>query len=122
MKALPLPVDTTVIITAFPQTPVQTPSPAYRAIVQDAQSHVKRVDVQQFRVLRGGHPDPVLIDVRESDDWTKDHATGAVHITKGMIKHDIEAKIPKKMRPLSSCHSGARSALAAENEAATHTL
>ena len=114
MKVLLL--GATVTLAVFAQAPVPAASPAYRAVVKDAQSHVKRVDVLQFRALRSAHPNLVLIDVREADEWSKGHATGALHITKGMIEHDIEAKVPQMGATIVLyCHSGSRSALAAEN-------
>ena len=89
---------------------------AYHAIVQDAKAHVKQVDVEKFRALREAHPDLMFIDVRESEEWAKGHAAGALHISKGMIEHDIEAKVANKQALIVVyCHSGARSALAAEN-------
>lgn len=98
------------------QTPAPVPNPAYRALVKQTQAHVKRVDVQQYRVLRGAHPDLILIDVRETDEWAKGHAAGAIHISKGLIERDIEAKVANKdVFIVLYCHSGARSALAAEN-------
>ena len=89
---------------------------AYHAIVQDAKAHVKQVDIEKFRALRVAHPDFVFIDVRESEEWAKGHAAGALHISKGMIEHDIEAKVTNKGAVIVLYwHSGARSALAAEN-------
>jgi len=89
---------------------------AYRAIVQEAQAHVKRVDVQQFQTLRQAHPDFVFIDVRESEEWVKGHAAKALHISRGMLEKEIEGKVPAKDTTIVLyCHSGARSALAAES-------
>ena len=90
--------------------------PAYRAIVQEAKAHVQEVDVQKFQALRKAHPDLIFIDVRESEEWASGHAAGALHISKGMLEHDIEAKVANKQATVVLyCHSGARSALAAEN-------
>lgn len=103
---------------SFAQTsaPAAVPNPGYRAIVQEAQSHIKRLDIQQYRAFQQAHPDLLLIDVRETEEWTKGRAAGAVHISKGLIEHDIEAKVPdKEANIVVYCHSGSRSALAAEN-------
>ncbi len=98
------------------QAPAPAPNPAYRAIVQGARKHVNCLDIQQFRALRDAKPNSVLIDVRESEEWAKGHAAGALHIGKGVIERDIEAKVPNKDSIIVLyCHSGARSALAAEN-------
>jgi rhodanese-related sulfurtransferase len=97
-------------------TPAKAKNPAYRAIVQDAQSHVKRLDIQQFREWRDARRDYLLIDVREGEEWAKGHAAGAIHIGKGVLERDIEAAVPDKGASIVLyCHSGARSALAAEN-------
>jgi len=118
MKALLL--GATLAAVSLAQSPAPTPAkvanPAYRAIVQDAQAHVKRLDVQQYQALRHAQPNYMLIDVRDSDEWAKGHAVGALHISKGMLEHDIEAKVSNKDATIVLyCHSGARSALAAEN-------
>lgn len=108
----------TLVASSFGQTPVSSAvaNPAYRAIVQSAQAHVKRVDIQKYGLLREAHPDLLLVDVRETEEWAKGHATGAIHISKGLIERDIEGKAPDKDATIVLyCHSGARSALAAEN-------
>lgn len=92
------------------------PAAGYRAIVQDAQAHVKRIDIQQFKAWNDAHRNYVLVDVRESEEWAKGHAAGALHIGKGVLERDIEANVPdRKATIVLYCHSGARSALAAEN-------
>lgn len=96
--------------------PDKVANPAYRALVKAAQANVKRLDIQQFSAFREAHPGFVLIDVRENEEWAKGHADGAIHISKGMIEHDIEAKVADKNAAIVLyCHSGARSALAVEN-------
>lgn len=92
------------------------PNGGYRALVEEAKSHVNQVDVEKYRGLRQAHPDLVLIDVRETEEWLKGHVPGAIHISKGMLEHDIEAAVPQRDKVIVLyCHSGARSALAAEN-------
>jgi rhodanese-related sulfurtransferase len=96
-------------------TPGSTPS-AYSAIVKDARTHIKEVDAAKFQRLRQRHPELILIDVREDQEWSEGHAAGSIHISKGLIEHDIEAAVPQKDKYIVLyCHSGARSALAAEN-------
>lgn len=103
-------------VSCLAQPPAPAPNAAYRAIVKEAQEHVKRVDTQRFRELLAAHPDLTLVDVRETEEWTAGHAAGAVHISKGLIEHDIEARFPDKGAFLVLyCHSGSRSALAAES-------
>ena len=98
------------------QPPAKSANPAYQALVREAQAHIKHIDIQQFRTLREAHPDLIMIDVRETEEWAKGRASAAIHISKGLIERDIEAKVPNKgATVVLYCHSGARSALAAEN-------
>ena len=58
----------------------------------------------------------VLVDVREDNEWAKDHLPGAVHLGKGVIERDVEKQIPDTATPLVLyCGGGFRSALAADN-------
>jgi rhodanese-related sulfurtransferase len=56
------------------------------------------------------------VDVREESEFAKDHLPGAIHLSKGVIERDIEAKVPDLNAPLILyCGGGYRSALAADN-------
>ena len=58
----------------------------------------------------------VLIDTREESEWAAGHVKGAVHMSKGTIERDIEAKYPDKSAKLVLyCGGGFRSALVADN-------
>ena len=66
------------------------------------------------RLDRGEHF--LLVDVREESEYAKDHLPGAVHLGKGVIERDIEARVPDVNAPLVLyCGGGYRSALAADN-------
>jgi rhodanese-related sulfurtransferase len=57
-----------------------------------------------------------LVDVREDSEWAKGHLPNAIHLGKGVIERDIEAKVPDKNAELVLyCGGGFRSALAADN-------
>jgi len=88
-------------------------NPGFLALVNDAKSRVKQIDIQQYKsVPRDGH---VLIDTREDNEWTAGHAAGAVHLSKGIIERDIETQIPDKSATLVLyCGGGFRSALVAD--------
>ncbi len=103
-------------MSCFGQSASKSANPAYTALVKEAQAHVKRVDIAQYKTLRAAHPELYLIDVRETEEWDKGHAAGAIHLSKGTIERNIEEKVSKKdATVVLYCHSGARSALAAEN-------
>jgi len=88
-------------------------SPGFLALVNDAKSRVKQVDIEQYKKMpRDGH---VLIDIREDNEWAAGHAEGAIHMGKGIIERDIEATVPdKKQKVVLYCGGGFRSALAAD--------
>ena len=90
-------------------------SPAFLALVNEAKSRVKEIDIEAYRRMREEGRPHVLVDVREDNEWTAGHAAGAVHIGKGIIERDIEAMQPDKAAMLVLyCGGGFRSALAAE--------
>jgi rhodanese-related sulfurtransferase len=94
-------------------TPHKNHTPGFLALVNDAKSRVKQVNIDEYQKMpRDGH---ILIDVREDREWSEGHAAGAIHLGKGVIERDIEKEIPDKSKPLVLyCGGGFRSALAAE--------
>jgi rhodanese-related sulfurtransferase len=88
-------------------------NPGFLALVNDAKSRAKEVDIEQYQKMpRDGH---VLIDTREDNEWQAGHAAGAIHLGKGIIERDIETEIPDKSTTLVLyCGGGFRSALVAD--------
>jgi rhodanese-related sulfurtransferase len=88
----------------------------FLAIVNDAKTRVRELDVEQTRQRLAANPDARLIDVREDNEWEAGHAAGAEHLGRGVIERDIETKHPDKSAELILyCGGGYRSALAADN-------
>jgi rhodanese-related sulfurtransferase len=84
--------------------------------VNDAKSRVKETDVEGYKQMLERGEKPVLIDTREDHEFAAGHVTGAVHLSKGIIERDIEAKYPDKDTALVLyCGGGFRSALVADN-------
>ena len=72
------------------------------------------VDAVKSRMDRGDKF--VLVDVREESEFAKDHLPGAIHLGKGIIERDIEARVPELgAEMILYCGGGFRSALAADN-------
>lgn len=82
-------------------------------LVNDAKSRVKEINIDQYKQMpKDG---VLLIDVREDNEWAAGHAKGAIHLGKGVIERDIEAKVPdKSTKMVLYCGGGYRSALAAD--------
>ena len=91
-------------------------SKAFEALVEDAKSRVRHISLDEYKTLAAKGEAGVLVDVREESEWAAGHAAGAVHLGKGVIERDIEAKVPDTAAPLVLyCGGGFRSALAADN-------
>ena len=69
-------------------------SPGFLAIVQDSLSRVREISVDEVRGDMKSSADFALVDVREDSEWNAAHATGAMHLGKGIIERDIETAIP----------------------------
>ncbi|HET7183393.1 MAG: rhodanese-like domain-containing protein [Terriglobales bacterium] len=91
-------------------------SPRFLQIVNDAKKRVREttVDAIKSRLDRGERL--TIVDVREESEYAKDHLPGAIHLGKGIIERDIEAKVPDPSTEIVLyCGGGFRSALAADN-------
>jgi rhodanese-related sulfurtransferase len=90
-------------------------SNAFLDIVNDAKSKIQQIDSPQLAGCLAADPSAVLIDTREDGEFAAGHVVGAVHMGKGVIERDIEAKVPNRDTALYLyCGGGFRSALAAE--------
>lgn len=91
-------------------------SSKFSAICDDAKTRIKQTDVETVKARLDRGDDLLLIDTREDHEWAKGHIPGAIHIGKGVIERDIEAKVPDINREMILyCGGGFRSALAADN-------
>lgn len=91
-------------------------SSKFSAICDDAKTRIKQTDVETVKARLDRGDDFLLIDTREDIEWAKGHIPGAIHIGKGVIERDIEAKVPHTNREMILyCGGGFRSALAADN-------
>jgi rhodanese-related sulfurtransferase len=92
-----------------------THSPGFLALVNDAKSRIREVNIDRYREMVSAGDRHMLIDVREDSEWAAGHAAGAVHLGKGIIERDIESKVPDKQATLVLyCGGGFRSALAGD--------
>ena len=88
-------------------------NPGFLVLVREAKEQIKEIDVEAYKNLTETH---LLIDVREDHEFAAGHAQGAMHLSKGIIERDIEAKVPDKTATLVLyCGGGYRSALAAHS-------
>jgi rhodanese-related sulfurtransferase len=90
-------------------------SPRFLDIVHNAKQRVREITVDDVKQMLDSKTDFLLIDVREDNEWAKDHLPAAVHLGKGVIERDVEQRVPDTSTPLVLyCGGGFRSALAAD--------
>jgi len=93
-----------------------THSPEFLKLVNDAKSRIRETDIAGYKKMLAQGENVLLIDTREDSEWAAGHAAGALHLSKGIIERDIEAKVPDKQALMVLyCGGGFRSALAADN-------
>jgi sulfur-carrier protein adenylyltransferase/sulfurtransferase len=93
-------------------------SPTAAEVIRQIRGQVAEVDPAEVHDELGRNGDgPVVVDVRETQEWDAGHIPGARHVPRGYLESRIEGVAPDKSRPVVLyCASGQRSALAA------HTL
>jgi rhodanese-related sulfurtransferase len=90
--------------------------PRFLKIVDDAKTRVRETNVDEVKRKMDAGGKFLLVDVREESEFAKDHLPGAIHLGKGIIERDIEARVPQLDAELVLyCGGGFRSALAADN-------
>ena len=91
-------------------------SPQFLKLVSEAKSRVKETSVADVKRRMESGEKFLLVDVREDNEWAQGHVPGAVHLGRGIIERDIEAKVPEtSTKIILYCGGGFRSALVADN-------
>jgi rhodanese-related sulfurtransferase len=88
-------------------------SPGFLKLVDEVLPRVREIAVTDVRgrVAAGAR----FFDVREDNEWTAAHPSGAEHLSKGIIERDIERTVPDPNAEIVlMCGGGFRSALAAD--------
>src|SRR5262245_33270838 len=92
---------------------------SFAGYLKDVKSKIRETDVDAVRKIvaaRNGAngASPVLIDVREKDEWLEGFIPGARWISRGYLEQRIEDQVPQKAAEIVLyCAGGTRSALAA---------
>jgi rhodanese-related sulfurtransferase len=97
---------------------------SFPALLKDVKSKIRETDVETVATgvkARGGQSGdgngagPILIDVREKDEWTEGYIPGARWIPRGFLELRIEDQVPEKSSEVVLyCAGGTRSAYAAK--------
>jgi molybdopterin/thiamine biosynthesis adenylyltransferase/rhodanese-related sulfurtransferase len=88
--------------------------PTYRELLAEAKAEIDEIDAVEAREMIETS-DPLIVDIREQDEWDEGHIPGAVHIPRGYLESRIEPLAPDRDRSLLVyCGGGNRSAFAAK--------
>jgi sulfur-carrier protein adenylyltransferase/sulfurtransferase len=89
--------------------------PTYRELLEQIKAEIEEVDAVRARELLDSSEPPLLVDVREPDEWSEGHVPAAIHVPRGNLESRIERAAPDRARPIVLyCQSGNRSAFAAK--------
>ena len=89
-------------------------SPQFLKLVNESKKHVKETNVEDVKRRMDAGEKFVLVDVREDNEWQKDHAGQALHLGKGILERDLEKMVPDPDREIIMyCGGGFRSVLTA---------
>jgi rhodanese-related sulfurtransferase len=90
-------------------------SPGFLKVVNEARPRVKEVTIEEARERLAKNPKAVLMDVREDNEWQKQHAAQAVHLGKGILERDLEQMFgDPNTEIIMYCGGGYRSVLTAD--------
>jgi len=85
-------------------------------LLQRVKKDIKEVDAAGVQEALDSAQPPLLVDVRERDEYEEGALKGAVHIPRGYLEMQIENKEADRDRPIVVyCAGGVRSALAAQS-------
>jgi sulfur-carrier protein adenylyltransferase/sulfurtransferase len=89
---------------------------SFQDIMAEARKVIPEVSAQQVNEsLKNNGKSPVVLDVRESDEWRQGHLEGAISLPRGFLEIKVENAIPDKNTPIIAyCAGGVRSLLAAK--------
>src|SRR6478736_468103 len=87
----------------------------YREHLAATRREIREVTAAEAEQLLGAETRPVLVDVRERDEYEQGYISGAVHIPRGNLESRIENTVSDRNAPvILYCAAGNRSAFAAK--------
>lgn len=84
-------------------------------LLDNARQQILELNAKELHNYIKEGNNPVLLDVRGLDEWERGRLKGAVHIPRGNLEIQVEAKLPNKSREVVIyCAGGVRSLLAGQ--------
>jgi molybdopterin/thiamine biosynthesis adenylyltransferase/rhodanese-related sulfurtransferase len=99
----------------------ETTTRSGQQLIKEARSRIEEIDPSEVketldRASQNGNADqaPIILDVREQDEYERGHLPGAVHVARGHLETRVENALPDRdRRVIAYCSTQNRSALAA---------
>ncbi|MGH9278475.1 MAG: rhodanese-like domain-containing protein, partial [Acidimicrobiales bacterium] len=89
--------------------------PSYRDLLTQAKAQIREVDTKTADGLLAAPRPPIMLDVREADEYEQGALPGALHIPRGFLESQVENRITDRSAPVVVyCAGGNRSAFAAK--------
>lgn len=92
-------------------------SKTYSDLLADVRNNVRTISLEavKARLEDKSQPSPVLVDVREKDEYRGGYIPGALHLPRGFLEMQAEQRLPDKQAEIIIyCAGGTRSAFAAK--------
>ena len=77
-----------------------------RDLLKQARGIAPEIQPEQLRSSIHSGEDFTLVDVREGEEYRAGHLPGAVHLPRGFLELQVDAKLPDKSKPVSSIALG----------------
>ncbi len=87
--------------------------PTYRELLAQVRSEIDEISTADLHDRVEAGDAPLVLDVREPDEWQEGHVPGALHVPRGNLESRIEALVPDREQEIAVvCAGGSRSAFA----------
>jgi rhodanese-related sulfurtransferase len=83
-------------------------------LVNEAKERIREVTPSEVLAMQRQNAAVVYLDVREPNEWNLGHLPNAVHLPRGNLESNIEARVGRDETIVIYCARGNRSALAAD--------
>ncbi|RME43395.1 MAG: hypothetical protein D6791_15520, partial [Chloroflexi bacterium] len=83
-------------------------------VVAEARGQIDEIDIHTLKDQLDAGDGPVILDIREREEWEQGHIPGAHFIPRGFLELQVEEVVPDRDAPIVVyCAGGVRSALGA---------
>ena len=90
-------------------------SKTYPELLAEVRAQVETISLDALHERMQSQTPPLLVDVREKDEWRQGHIPGALHVPRGFLEMQAQSRLPDRTAPIVVyCAGGTRSAFAAK--------